>query len=150
MLRNSLDDALGYYDRAVVVDPDLAEAWFFVAKINLFKEKYDPAIDAMKKAIALDYPEREMRLWLGAALENTGKIKEAISEYKMFVAENPNHPKTSTIKLHISDLEFWDAPDHFESHDRTGGDMKPWEDTITPLSDPTKPWNEGTAKPQSE
>jgi len=147
LLRNSMGDALSYYERAVEVDPSLGEAWFFVAKINLSNEKYDPAIDAINKAIKLNYPERDLKLWLGAALENTGKIKEAISEYKIFVAENPNHPKTATVKLHISELEFWEAPEHYKSSDRSSGTMKPWEDTITPINDGSKPWNEGTSKP---
>jgi tetratricopeptide (TPR) repeat protein len=146
MLRNQPSEALGYYERTVAVDPSSAEAWFFIARISLYNEKFERAVEALRKAIALNYPERELRLWLAAALETLGRIPEAIPEYKRFIAENPGHPKVDTIKLHVSELEFWEAPEHFEAHQAMPDAPTPWGDTLDSGSTPPpapqgkKPW----------
>jgi len=131
LYQNRTSDALGYYERAVAVDPGIAECWYFIARIYLFREDYESAVPALRKAVSLGYPDRDLLLFLGTALEYLGRIPEAIDTYKRFVAANPRHPKAEYIKMHISELEFWEEPSKFESRN-IGTTPRPWGETIIP------------------
>ncbi len=132
LYQNRPGDALSYYERAVAANSSLGESWYFIARLNLTMEKFDAAIPAIRKAIALSYPDRLLRLYLATALEYSGKVKEAIAEYKRFVAEYPGYPKAETIKLHVSQLEFWEEAPQSSSQNMAGS-AHPWGDSIMPL-----------------
>lgn len=133
LYQNRPGDALSYYERAVAADTSLGESWYFIARINLSAEKFDTAIPALKKAIALSYPDRLLRLYLATALEYSGNVKDAITEYKRFVAEYPSYPKAETIKLHVSQLEFWEDAPRSQS-ENLAGNAHPWGDSLIPLN----------------
>ena len=133
LYQNRPKEALGYYERAVSVDAGLGESWYFIARLNLALEKFDVAIPALRKAISLSYPDRLLRLYLATALEYSGNVKEAIAEYKRFVAEYPSYPKAETIKLHVSQLEFWEEAPR-ANYDNIGASPRPWGDSIIPFS----------------
>ena len=126
--RNHVDSALGYYERAVAVNPALAESWYFIARIKYFKEDYAGSIKAIAKAIALHYPDSELRLKLAYAYEYNGQEKEAISEFKRFINEHPDYQDIENVKHHLNQLEFWESPAKSESQN-LGAGPDVWGDT---------------------
>ncbi|MEP0813358.1 MAG: tetratricopeptide repeat protein [bacterium] len=138
LYQNNSNRAMDFYTRAVAVDPSLAESWYFLARIRFRNEEYADAAIAMRKALSLNYPDPELRLMLAYALEYDGKIQDAIKEFKRFLAENPEHPDAGTIQLHVSQLEFWEAPPHDESQN-VPATVDIWGREVTPGNPESRP-----------
>jgi tetratricopeptide (TPR) repeat protein len=68
-------------ERAVVIAPDLAEAWFKVALVRQDRRDLDGAIAALERALALN-PERvDALVNLGIVLQEAGRLDDALRAY---------------------------------------------------------------------
>jgi tetratricopeptide (TPR) repeat protein len=78
--RGRFDEALAESHRALELDPlsliiNAARGW-----VHYFRRDFDAAIDALRKAIALDETFGPSHVWLSWALVKTGHFPEAIAE----------------------------------------------------------------------
>ena len=81
-----------YFRRALIADPDMAEAQYHLALVYLETRKRR-AREAFERAIELDagYPDAHYRI--GLLLEDDDRRHEAISAYRQEMDVNPEHPR---------------------------------------------------------
>ena len=85
-LANSGDyaGAIAKFEAAVKANPDMTAAWMALAKISLKQKAYPRAIEAAKKALAIDDEDTDMWNVLYQAYSATGdKANAAIAEKKL-------------------------------------------------------------------
>jgi len=82
--------AIGYLQRASQIQPDNPDPYFFIGQAFQGLEKYEPAIEAFKKSIALnpnlkhnDYQVSNAHYRLGQSLSKVGLTTEAGKELKI-------------------------------------------------------------------
>ena len=75
--QGNLDDAIAAYDKAINIDPNLAQAWSNKGATLHLQGKYDEAIQALDKAIQIDPQVAQAWYNKGIALEALGKTSES-------------------------------------------------------------------------
>lgn len=81
---NRLDDMVdAWYARAVRINPEVPYIYNHYGAVLLRQGKYDAAIVALHKAIALRPGYSEAHLWLGRALEQQHHSAEAVEQYRL-------------------------------------------------------------------
>ncbi len=83
------DHARALYDRAILIEPEYAEAWHRRASLFLEEEKLDEALRDLNEA--LRHEPRHFGAWLGTGmiLERLGAEKEALAAYREALAIHP-------------------------------------------------------------
>ena len=76
------DTARALYDRAIMIDPDYAEAWSRRASLFLNDENFPEALRDLNEALRLE--PRHFGAWagLGIMMETMGAEKEALEAYR--------------------------------------------------------------------
>ena len=76
------DTARALYDRAIMIDPDYAEAWSRRASLFLNDENFPEALRDLNEALRLE--PRHFGAWagLGIMMETMGAEKEALAAYR--------------------------------------------------------------------
>jgi tetratricopeptide (TPR) repeat protein len=87
--QTALGPALKYYERAIKVDPQYADAENNVGTIWYQRKKYSKAIKAYQKAIALKNDMAVLYSNLGYAYFGEKKYEEAISSFRRALALDP-------------------------------------------------------------
>ena len=85
------DEAISMYKKAIVINPDFAEAHYNLGWIYVEKGMLDEAISEYKKTITINPDLANAHFNLGRIYEKKERLDEAISEYKKAIAINPNY-----------------------------------------------------------
>jgi tetratricopeptide (TPR) repeat protein len=89
---NHLDDMVdAWYARAVRINPEVPYIYNHYGAVLLRQGKYDAAVVALRKAIALRPGYSEAHLWLGRAFEQRHLSAEAIEEYRLALAADSSN-----------------------------------------------------------
>lgn len=78
------------FQKAVLADPKLKEARYYLGHLYVLKEKYREAEEQFRKVLALDPDYSEGHTYLGQVLEAQGKWSEGIASYRRALA-NPTY-----------------------------------------------------------
>lgn len=87
--QGDIETARAFYDRAILIKPDYAEAWHRRATVFLEQERIDEAIRDLNEA--LTHEPRHFGAWagLGSILERLGAEEEALEAYREALAIHP-------------------------------------------------------------
>ena len=81
VLLNDYADAAVWSKRAVDYDPENAEAWYDLARVHMHDGRYDEAIKALERSLALRPDTAKALDNLGVCLENQNRNDEALEAY---------------------------------------------------------------------
>lgn len=84
-------DEIGILRDAVKKDPGNVRAWIKLGNDFMDSARYDGAIEAYKKALALDPKDVDVRVDMGTCYRRIGKPKVAVMEFRKAIEINPNH-----------------------------------------------------------
>jgi TolB-like protein/DNA-binding winged helix-turn-helix (wHTH) protein/Flp pilus assembly protein TadD len=79
-------------ERALALDPGLAEAHASQGMLAMHQEDYPSAERALRRAVSLDPHYAMAAMWLGSTLEEQGRINEALAALTKARAIDPAHP----------------------------------------------------------
>ena len=81
---NRFDDMVdAWYARAIRINPEVPYVYSHYGVVLVRQGKYDPAIAALRKAIALRPGYSEAHLWLGRSAGTTEPFREAVEQYRL-------------------------------------------------------------------
>jgi S1-C subfamily serine protease len=89
--RRQWDQAIGYYSRAIQLNPAYADAYIGLAGDYYEKGQYELEVKNYEKAIQLDPGNPDACYYLGAAYEDIGQFDKAIGEYLTTLKLDPNY-----------------------------------------------------------
>jgi serine/threonine-protein kinase len=101
---NASDLTYSAADRALALDPNIAEAYTAIGLASLHDWKYSDAEAAYKKAIQLDPRYATAHQWYGELLYHTGRIDEAIASIRTsgeIDLLSPIHPAALGYALYL-------------------------------------------------
>ena len=78
------------FQKAILTDPKLKEAQYYLGHIYVLKEKYGQAEEQFRKVLALETDYSEAHTYLGQVLEAQGRWGEAIAAYRRALS-NPTY-----------------------------------------------------------
>jgi cytochrome c-type biogenesis protein CcmH/NrfG len=84
-------DELRQLEQLAAQSPKSAEAWIMLGNALMDSSRFNEAVDAYGKALALDAKNVNVRVDRGTCLRNAGRPKEAIEEYRKALKQDPNH-----------------------------------------------------------
>ena len=89
--KKQYDQAIAEAERAIALDPNIAEAYTWLGETLNFAGRPEEAIGLIEKAMRLNphYPPFYL-FFLGQAYHLTGRYEEAIAAYKRALTRNPN------------------------------------------------------------
>ena len=85
------EEAITDLDRAININPELAEAYVSRGATKAQHDRCEDAIADLDKAISIDPDIAEAYLSRGAAKFLLGRLEEAIAEYDKVIRINPEH-----------------------------------------------------------
>jgi tetratricopeptide (TPR) repeat protein len=101
--------ALPAAQKAIELDPDLAEAWASLGMIDLYRGDYAPAEAAFRRALELKPDYINALVWLGLALNAQGRYREAFASNREALRVDPLSPIVNSNyaldALRFGDLE---------------------------------------------
>jgi len=83
------DDALRYYSKAILLDPNNAEAYNNLGVISYKKGEYGNAIEYYNKAVSINSNSSEVFVNLGLGYAQKGKFSKALENYNKALKINP-------------------------------------------------------------
>jgi tetratricopeptide (TPR) repeat protein len=99
-------DAEGLLTKSVAVDPSSAAAFTLLAMAQIQQHKVDEAIASASRVHALSHKSYAIaHLILAMAYESKSQKDQAIAEYKLFIEEDPNGPRTEGAKQELAKLQ---------------------------------------------
>ncbi|OGS37176.1 MAG: hypothetical protein A2293_11635 [Elusimicrobia bacterium RIFOXYB2_FULL_49_7] len=102
------DEAVKIYEAAVKLNPNLGEAWFYIAASYLGKEKWSDAISALQKVKAFDLHKAEVTRGLAKAYYLLKNYQQAVIYLEELYKETPSDTGL-VLKLVKSYLELRQA-----------------------------------------
>jgi tetratricopeptide (TPR) repeat protein len=84
-------DETAMLKEAVKNDPKNAAAWIKLGNTYMDTRRFNEAIDAYSKALALDPKNVDVRVDMGTCYKNIGRPDMAVKEYRKAIQINPNH-----------------------------------------------------------
>ncbi len=88
--KDEVNKAMDSYQRAVEINPNLADAYLGLAATYFISEKVDEAIKYFKKAIEINPKHVATYYNLGLVYESTGQVDDAIASFEKTVEISPN------------------------------------------------------------
>ncbi len=88
---NMKDEAIEAYEKALLINPNYADAYSNMGAALQDQGNLDKAIEACNKALAIKPDYAEAYNNKGNALKDQGKLDEAIEEYQKALLINPNY-----------------------------------------------------------
>ena len=85
--------ALRYFQRAIMLDPDLFEAQMNFGEVTISFRGYEDAREAFARAVALQPENYDAIVGLGTALRGLGQFSEAQAQYERAEQLNGNRPE---------------------------------------------------------
>lgn len=102
--QKNFESAIEPLSKAVEVEPQSADANFFLGEAYLQVKKGSKAVGYLTEAIRLDpVGKAEAHLRLAALYRAAGVKDKAIVEYEQFLAKKPDHPEKKMIQQYISE-----------------------------------------------
>ena len=100
--QGDLETAREFYDRAILIKPDYAEAWNRRATIFLTEENFPEALRDLNEALRLE--PRHFGAWagLGMMMETMGAQNEALEAYREALAIYPTMPQAIQAEKRLS------------------------------------------------
>jgi cytochrome c-type biogenesis protein CcmH/NrfG len=92
--QGKLEEAIEAYNKAIIIKPDNAEAYYNMGIVLKDQGKLEEAIEAYNKALAIKPDFAEAYYNMGNALREQGKLEEAIEAYNKALAIKPDHADT--------------------------------------------------------
>jgi len=86
-----IEEAIGEFDVALRLEPDLADAHHNLALALLREGRVPEAIDQWEQALRIDPDYAEAHCNLGVALQQLGEIEEAIGHYEQALRAKPDY-----------------------------------------------------------
>jgi tetratricopeptide (TPR) repeat protein len=86
-----LQDETALLKDAVKNDPKNVAAWIKLGNASMDTGRFNEAIDAYQKALALDPGNVDVRVDMGTCYRNIGRPDIAAKEYRKAIGINPNH-----------------------------------------------------------
>jgi tetratricopeptide (TPR) repeat protein len=80
-----MDEAVNSIRKALEIDPEKADAHYYLGVISASGNKYNEAIEAFKKVIAVDSNYADAHFDLGTIYHKQELFKEAIEEYDIVI-----------------------------------------------------------------
>jgi len=121
--QGKVEDAIAAYKKALVLQPEVAEAYLILGNLLTKQGKVEDAISAYKKALVLQPEVAETYLILGNLLTKQGKVEDAIAAYKKAVVLQPTRVEFYwDLAWLLSQQNQWDQAISFYSR---AGEMKP-------------------------
>lgn len=81
-----IEDALGWYNRALEIDPLLSDAWYGLGVCYELQGNYPDSINNLRKAVELSPESEEYWFSLAEALERDEQTDPAIDAYQQALA----------------------------------------------------------------
>jgi len=94
MKANDKKGATADVDRAIALNPNLAEAYVLRGRLNFMAADLQAAEAAFRKALDLDPNAFDALLWLGTLLRQEGQLTEAHSRLKRALQLRPNEVRS--------------------------------------------------------
>lgn len=82
VLLNEYGEALQWCARAVTMDPQNAEAWYDLGRVQMHEGRFDAAIDAFQRSLVLRPANAKTLNNLGICLENQNRSMDALAKYR--------------------------------------------------------------------
>lgn len=73
-------------------DPGNLNAWISLGNLLMDSSRFNEAVDAYQKALAIDPKNVDVRVDMGTCYRNSGKPDIAVREFRKALELNPNHP----------------------------------------------------------
>jgi len=89
-----LDEAIGYYEKALTIEPEIPEAQYNLGNAFFTKNDFARAIGAYQLALRAQPNNNKARNNLAVCLIATGHISEAMEQFGEALRFNPNDPDT--------------------------------------------------------
>ncbi|HUE42880.1 MAG TPA: tetratricopeptide repeat protein, partial [Candidatus Sulfotelmatobacter sp.] len=84
-----IDEALGQYNEAARIDPQMATAHHNIGLCLATKKNLDGAIQEFREALELNPNEPHTQVFLGSALGQKGDLKGAMEQLQQVIEKNP-------------------------------------------------------------
>lgn len=81
-----MEGALGLFHRRIALDPNSAEAYYYIGLCQKELKRYPEALDALQKSVALDSTKADRFFWLGVINDQRKAIPEARLAFQRSVA----------------------------------------------------------------
>ena len=88
--RDELDNSRKAYEKAIEINPNLADAYLGLGATYYAEDDLDEAISSIKKAIAINPRLMPAYFSLGLLYEFLGRVDEAIASYEKTIEIDPN------------------------------------------------------------
>jgi tetratricopeptide (TPR) repeat protein len=100
--QKNFEGAIEPFSQAVEVEPQSADANFFLGEAYLQIKKGSKAVGYFNEAIRLDpVGKAEAHLRLAALYRAAGMKDKAVAEYEQFLAKKPDYPERKMIQQYI-------------------------------------------------
>jgi cytochrome c-type biogenesis protein CcmH/NrfG len=90
-LTQAQSDTLAVLEQATKTNPDNVQAWTQLGHLNSDLDRYEEAIDAYKKSLALDPNRPDVWTDMGVMYRRSGKPKKAIESFDRALSLNSRH-----------------------------------------------------------
>lgn len=85
--------AMTLYNRTLAINPDSAQTWFYLGKIQIQLQSYPEALESLQKAASLDSNDPEIPYELSLCYAKLGQWDQTIASCKDVLAINPEFTK---------------------------------------------------------
>lgn len=103
--REMLDEAIKRYERAILLDPNNFDPYFYCGRVYLYEDMFEEAIEMYNKYLSINhdnenpYKIAEAYLNLGNSYSKKGMLDETIEQFKKAVYKNPKYEADSYFYL---------------------------------------------------
>ena len=84
--QKDMEGALGLFQRRIALDPNSAEAYYYIGLCQKELKRYPEALEALEKSVALDSTKADRYFWLGVINDQRKAIPEARTAFQRSVA----------------------------------------------------------------
>lgn len=105
-----LDEAVANFDEILALHPSLAEVWNSRANSLRDLKRPDEALYSYEKALSIAPDNADIWFNKGNLFHSLGRIDETLDCYEKALEFNPQHPKASSLQLHLSQkMAHWEG-----------------------------------------
>ncbi len=103
-------EARRVYERALAIDPDNAQAFLGLCRMDLRRRKFSVAADSALNALQRVYHDPQAHFLLGRALAGMHAYERAANAFRAAISFNPNFPEAHTrlaalLEQHLGDMD---------------------------------------------
>ena len=127
-----MEGALGLFQRRIALDPNSAEAYYYIGLCQKELKRYPEALAALQKSVALDSTKADRFFWLGVLNDQQKAIPEARTAFQRSVALDDSSKLAGKARRQLGfylllDKDWTGALDHLERAVALDGqDVQAW------------------------